>query len=340
MCKSCIVACPAQTLPFKRLEEHHWKEIKGTFIVSSKDRKMRFTSSSGGVARTLVKGSLEKEIVDSAYTLRRTREYPWAEGTFWKEFVDIATMPNSVYLPILAYENFRPDQKKGNFLLVGTNCQLIGARNILGKEGSRACTISLCCKQQKTLGFALFVAKRLGIVLNRESSEGISFRGEGWPGRIRIGCSAMDWEDAAGLPYGKKLWRVPGCRFCPNPAGADVDLTLADPWQIYGDDKVGSTLVIAWTKKGIDLLRNNEDLLDVGTIGAESAKESIGWPLVQKRQSLVDHYMKKNTTFRTNVIASIDDFTISLMESVLSRYRLPKFMYKVLGHLPNMENLL
>lgn len=49
---------------------------------------------------------------------------------------------------------------------------------------------------------------------------------------LRLQPKKIAWEKAALMPFGKKLWMVPGCNICGNPFGIDVDITVLDPWNI------------------------------------------------------------------------------------------------------------
>ena len=155
-----------------------------------------------------------------------------------------------MYLPILVNKYLNTVGNEKTILLIGTTCQLLAAEYFLKKKCEQLYKIALFCKQQKNLKSTCFLAKRTGFSPIDKNGAQVEYRGGNWPGQVKIGGKTMKWETAAALPYGKRLWRVPGCRMCPNPFGGGADLTLADPWGIDKAGDFGNTLIAVWTEKG------------------------------------------------------------------------------------------
>lgn len=84
------------------------------------------------------------------------------------------------------------------------------------------------------------------------------YRGEGWPGFVRINNNSIKWETAAILPFGRRLWCVPGCDICGDPFGMEInaDISLMDPWVIKEENSLGETLVTIHSDIGRRLLYN------------------------------------------------------------------------------------
>lgn len=61
----------------------------------------------------------------------------------------------------------------------------------------------------------------------------IRYRGNGWPGIVRVNESELSWNRAAQIPFGRRLWTIPGCNVCGDSFGTNVgaDITLMDPWK-------------------------------------------------------------------------------------------------------------
>ena len=338
-CGTCLGVCPARKLPDNPLTDDNWANLKGTFLIYARDEKQRFRASSGGVARILLAGLVDRGLVDCAYGLRKSLTYPWAEGRFWKRPVDPSEVPGSMYLPVMANENLKLKAATKTMLVIGTPCQLLGAERLLKNQTQRIYKIAIFCKQQKTFGFLHFMARRLGVSFDQESTMEISFRGEGWPGRLRIGSKSIAYEHAAALPFGKRLWRVPGCLFCPNPCGANADLTLADPWGIEQPGALGKTLTLVWTKQGQDLIDQNKELLGIEPIDVVSAKISLDWPGVQRKQRLADYYLGRKVRFRTMLGGIGERIQTQVYEAFLNRFRLSELGCKILAHLPNLGGI-
>lgn len=185
-----------------------------------------------------------------------------------------------------------------------------------------------------------FLAKRLGIDPLREPIRDIRYRGNGWPGEVCINGKVMPWEEAAALPYGKRLWRVPGCRSCPNPLGIGVDLTLADPWHIEPQDTVGMTMVMVWSQRGKDLLAAGRDLVMGRELDIDTVKESIGWNDLIKKQMLVGYYAGLAVPRNVMVAGGLERFQTRLYEMILDHHvKLPEIAYKILAHFPNLSDI-
>ena len=338
-CEICFTVCPARKLPDNPLTDQNWANLKGAFLVFPRDNEQRFRGSSGGVARTLLASLVNRGLVDCAYGLRKSSRYPWAEGRFWNPPVQSSQIPGSMYLPIMANKNLKLRTATRTLLVIGLPCQLLGAEELLKNQVQCIYKVAILCKQQKTLGFLYFIAKRLGISFNPESDMEISFRGAGWPGNFTIGSKTMPFEQAARLPFSKRLWRVPGCLFCPNPSGGNADLTLADPWGIEKPGTLGKTLTLAWTKEGQDLLEQNKELIEIEPIDVIYAKKSLDWSGMQRKQRLMDYYLGREVSFRVMLGGIGERIQTKLYETFLNRFRLPELGYKILTHLPDLGGI-
>ncbi len=338
-CGRCVTVCPSHRLPNEKPLNKCWQEIIGCVLSYAKDNEIRKNASSGGVARMLLSGTLSKGISESAYCLRYIRDYPWAEGYLWKGGVTLEDVPNSMYLPILTMKNLRFKKPLESILLIGTTCQLLAATRLLNGRVNKIIQIAIFCKQQKTIGLTKFIAKRLGIQFEQNRGHQMSYRGKGWPGRITIDEKEISFEEAASLPYGKRLWRVPGCLCCPNPFGIGVDLTLADPWGLEESGALGKTLVLIWTEQGKKLLELNRDLLIEESIDIPSVKKSIGWQALEHRRVLVDYYAGAEVPFRVICAGVAERISTRIYEATLESMNLPDILYKVMAHIPDAATL-
>ena len=237
-------------------------------------------------------------------------------------------------------KNLKPNKPLDSILLIGTTCQLMGATRLLKGKVGKIFQIAIFCKQQKTFAFTKFIAKRLGIKMELTERKKVSYRGHGWPGKIFIGNNSMEYEKAAALPYGKKLWRIPGCRYCPNPFGIDVDLTLADPWGIEKTDTPGKTMVMVWSEQGKKFLESINDLVIEKDIDIQSVKKSIDWEALKKRQKFVEYYAGIKVPSKVAVAAELEQIQTIIYQKILKTVRLPDILYKVMAHLPDIGKII
>jgi coenzyme F420-reducing hydrogenase beta subunit len=331
--------CPAASLPDNYLHLKDWDSIHSIFLAYAASDELRFNASSGGVARTLLAGSVDRRQVDCGYALAKHPAFPWAEGSFWKPPVDLSNVPCSMYLPILANKNLKIEAPVDKLLLIGTPCQLMGAEALLKDKVQELYKIAFLCKQQKTLDFLRFVAKCLGVSQTEQSRVEISFRGQGWPGKLSFGTKRMSFEEVASLAFGRRLWAVPGCRLCTNPLGVNVDLTLADPWGIEKPGGLGKTLTVVWNQRGWDLLAENKDLLMIEPIDKSAAESSMDWAGVRRKQRMAAYYSGEKVPLRVKVGALGESIQTRLYEALLRSRRLSQLECKILAHLPDLRKI-
>jgi coenzyme F420-reducing hydrogenase beta subunit len=341
-CQACIRSCPAHRLPEAGLDPKKLDTALGFSLAAARDRQIRRQASSGGAGRLLVKTALDSGLADLAYTLKNAAAYPWAEGGFWQKGDDLASMPNSMYLPILAMKNLRLKEKRKSLLVVGTPCQLVAAEALAGKKADRLFKVAIYCKQQKDFRATEYCAKRLKITTRGEAPgqiREVAYRGEGWPGRVMVNRRNLAWEQAAGVPFGKRLWRVPGCRFCPDAFGIDVDLTLLDPWGIRQENPLGETLVVAWTKQGLALLAAAGGELQVEPLAPEEGKRAINLGDMRRKAALVNYYLGWPVPLTTRLAGLGERLQGWMYEALLERFSLPTIAHKLIAHAPDLRDL-
>lgn len=335
-CRKCIEVCPAVDLPYFLAKEADFNNMEGIYIGRSRNLRVSAAASSGGVARTLLITALDKHIADVAFCVARSDSYPWAEGKYYGMADNFGTIANSMYLPILVNKNLKKIQNESTMVVVGTHCQLMGMERFYRKSPVRLIKIALLCKQQKTFEFTRFIAKRLRQVLDNRTH--VDYRGSGWPGKMKIGNQEIFWEDAASLAYGKKLWMVPGCRFCGHLLGWNVDITLADPWGIENESKEGKSLIFIRTSQGKEFLKLCKDIILIKEITADDAKKSIQWEGYKRKQRLISYYLYKGMHGRRDRMAKAADIQRHFYELILQRIPLPRIALKILDHIPFMED--
>ena len=222
-CKRCVAVCPAN----KREDySSYFKgfEAKGYFLGWNADEGVRRECSSGGVAKTIVVESLRSGLADGVYTLRRTEDFPFAEGEFYTKdnIPAYGDMPNSVYHSVPVCRNIGKVGRCGRLVVVGTACQLRAMNVALKGKADEVIRVCIFCKQQKTLGSTRFIAKMMGAEIPESLKFSARYRGTGWPGIVRVNGAKLSWNRAAALPFGRRLWTVGGCNVCGDPFGTNA----------------------------------------------------------------------------------------------------------------------
>lgn len=332
-CKQCVATCPAGDLPEKLLTVHEWDSCRDVWLGHATNRAVRHAASSGGVSRTLVASALKSGFCDKTYCVVQTSDFPWAEGQYLRHGDDIfSRLSNSIYLPILVNRNLQRDIAGMVLMVVGTNCQLMAAERFYRNSNIRLIKVAILCKQQKTIKFTDFMRNRL----KNKESQPLKYRGDGWPGAVSIADRALAWEDAAGLPFGKRLWRIAGCRFCGNPLGVNADLTLADPWGILSEKDAdgGRTLVMVHSEMGQMLLQNASDALVLDPVSVADAKRSIDWHAVLQQQSRIHWRMGQVRNPWKRLIYSAGDLQRRFYEKLLERFTPRSLFLKIMNRIP------
>ena len=234
-CGKCVRSCPAN-------KEYGYEGYfdgfaqKKYYLGYHADNRIRRESSSGGVCKTLIIDSLKNGMVDGAYSLKCTDSFPFAQGEFYtrEHIPSFGDMPNSVYHSVMACTEIDRIQPCKRLMLVGTACQLRALNSIIKDKCDEVVRVCIFCKQQKTLDSTRFLAKMMGTSVPPNLKFRPRYRGDGWPGIVRVDGFELPWNRAAQIPFGKRLWTVPGCGICGDSFGmeAGADITLMDPWTI------------------------------------------------------------------------------------------------------------
>jgi len=263
-CKRCVNSCPANKCEEYKNYFDSFK-YKKYFLGYNSNDKVRRESSSGGVCKTLIIEGLRSGYIDGVYTLKKTDKYPYAEGEFYtKENIpDYCDLPNSIYHSVMACTNVNRIERCNRLMIVGTSCQLRALEKIAKSRCNELIKICIFCKQQKTLDSTRFLAKIIGEKINNDKKFYAQYRGTGWPGIVKINNSSLPWHRAAQLPFGRRLWTVPGCDVCGDSYGieSNADITLMDPWIIRERNELGETLITVHTEKGLKILKDIHNIV-------------------------------------------------------------------------------
>lgn len=332
-CGKCVSVCPSNDLPDTFLTEQSWRDCRSFWLGHASDHDVCYSASSGGVARTLVASSLESKFCDQAYCLVKASEHPWAEGKYLSKGDDVLhSLSNSMYFPIPVNRNLKCDLNSGTLLVVGTNCQLLAAEKFYRGTGVSLIKIAILCKQQKTNHFTDFIYRRL----KAQKGALVKYRGGGWPGVVSVGDNKLPYDDAAALPFGKRIWRIPGCLYCGNPLGSNADLTLADPWGVWVNSKAegGRTLIMVHTKIGEELLQNSRRSLKIEPLEISDVKRSVGWIEIKKEQDRIRWRQGQVKSPLKRCVYYLGDLQRRLYEIILDRFTPYRIFLKILSHVP------
>ncbi len=340
-CQRCAKCCPANR-PMTDSSYMERLKHKSYFLGYNKDKAIRRASSSGGVCKTLIINSLLQELVDGVYTLRRLDTYPSGEGAFYTKdnvpsYKDLA---NSVYHSVMIGSNLKDVQTCNRLMIVGTSCQLRALEVALKGKYKELVKVCIFCKQQKTLDSTRFLAKAMGTKVPDNLNFSTRYRGEGWPGTVRVREAELPYARAAQLPFGRRLWTVPGCDVCGDPFGMEcgADITLMDPWIIKQANDLGETLVTVHTDRGLTLLRSCQDIV-MENRTYKSVKPALGLGDVWRKRQLVAYFRGKAEAPVNVKAAKAELLQRRLLRTMAERLpRLPILCYRIMAHFPDLRN--
>lgn len=347
-CKKCVDSCPANSV----------SEMSSCFSVlinrkyglsHNKDEIIRRNSSSGGATKTIIIDALQNGIVDGVYTLKKTDSFPFAEGEFFTKEnpPTFESMPNSVYHSVMLNSNIHKVQSCKRLLIVGTSCQLKGMKKALRGRCEELLSICIFCKQQKTVDSTAFLCKESKFGKYNKSDVFPQYRGNGWPGVINLNSAhnktELQYETAAQLPFGRRLWTVKGCNVCGDPFGIETqsDITVMDPWKIHKQNELGDTLITIHTNNGRLLIEKSPNL-ETCNVSYDEVKPALGEVDIKRKMLLVPFFRGQKVPFKIKVAGRLEKFQRSFLEKLLNILpALPIVAYKVINRLfPDLRNII
>ena len=342
-CKKCIKSCPAAI--GDQIEEYNRDfPKKKYYFARSNDADIRYLSSSGGTCKTLIIQALKQGLIDGVYTLCKTNKYPYAEGMFYsKENIPSHDdIPNSVYHSVMLNANIELIPKCKRLMVVGTNCQIKGMEVLLKHKCDTLIKVCIFCKQQKTLDSTRFWAKMMGVKINIDNYFDFQYRGNGWPGIVKLNQGKLPYARASILPFGKRIWTVPGCNICGDTFSQyHADLSLMDPWGgINAGDVQGSNLVVVHTTVGCEILNAVENL----ELIKKSYSEVIpGLSLkdINRKQQMIPYFQGKKCSARIKIAGILEIFQRNFFIFVLQLLpKMPIIMYRIIHKIPDLRNII
>ncbi|MCM1518493.1 MAG: Coenzyme F420 hydrogenase/dehydrogenase, beta subunit C-terminal domain [Pseudoflavonifractor sp.] len=342
-CQRCVRCCPA-----------HREGDPATYFADIRDKRyflgynssdeIRREASSGGVCRTLIVEALRSGLVDGVYTLGRDDEYPHAKGCFYTagNIPAYKDIPNSVYHSVMQCRELGAITKCDRLMIVGTSCQLHALERAVKGKYNTLIKVCIFCKQQKTLDSTRFLAKMMGRKIPRDLKFSTRYRGDGWPGIVRVMGAELPWNRAAQLPFGRRLWTVPGCNICGDPFGFEsgADISLMDPWTIRTPNRLGETLVTVSSAAGMELLGKVGQLtLEPRTY--EEVAPALDEPDIRRKQALVPYFKGADCTRRVALAGAMERLQRWYLRGIATLLpRMPIIFYRCLCKLPDWRKII
>ncbi|HJH25406.1 MAG TPA: hypothetical protein C5S37_01250, partial [Methanophagales archaeon] len=298
-CGICFNSCPGKYFDFdnfnlgifdKKPENILLGNFINCYLAHATDREIRYNSASGGLVTSLLIYALEKGIIDGALVTRMKKDNPLESEPFIARTKgEIIEASKSKYCPVPANVALKEivESKEGEkFAVVGLPCHIQGIRKAerVNKKLREKIVFHLgifCSHTDSFRGTKLLLRK---LSIKDKEVKKISYRGEGWPGKIQINLKNGDQRYISNQ---SSLWNIifnsffstpTRCLLCNDLTAEFADISFGDPWlpEIVSKEQVGKSIIISRTKQGEDLLNatNSDRYIESSQIEPEKVIQS------------------------------------------------------------------
>lgn len=222
-------------------------KLNNCFYGHSRNRDIRKNSASGGLTTELLCGLVNDNIVDYCIMVKNITDINNPEVLITNNIKEIVENKTSKYCPVpIGDIILRIKESNSRYAIVGLPCQVSALRKIFNNRNERLIFISLFCNHLPSANATLCIANTNGIYNIKK----ILYRGEGWPGFIRIFSNDKNIK----LPYRKTFAKYCGeyfwnfrCRICNDPFGENADISMGDAYFLK-DNGEGNTFCVIRNK--------------------------------------------------------------------------------------------
>jgi len=265
-CGLCLDLCPS----YGNFLEYCKNSVIGSYLniylAYACDDKIRYEASSGGIVTTLLLWALEKNVIDGAILTKMSKENPI------RTEVCVATTEREVLSCMGSKYNISPvgaalsqiKDKEGKFAVVGLPCHILAykkAAKRLKLDQKIVFYIGLFCNHTSYPQATKFLLEKEGI--NLTDVESISYRGNGWPGFMKIylknGRKKLLPSQECFLTYFSSYFFSPlRCLVCNDVTAELADISVGDAWlpELKKSDRLGSSILITRSFVGEKLIKN------------------------------------------------------------------------------------
>lgn len=356
-CGICYGVCPGHEVDFKQLNlEIFGKEPEDVLIGNylncyvghSTDYDIRYNSASGGLVTQLLIFALEERIIDGALVTRMKKDNPLEPEPFIartkKEIIEAS---KAKYCPVpanIALKEILESEDGERFAVVGLPCHINGIR--------KAEQINKSLKEKIYLHIGIFCGHApnfLGtefllntLKIKKEDVRNLSYRGEGWPGSMKISLESGElllpdyWNNLFGLNF----FTPARCLLCSDGICELADISFGDAWlPELSDDKIGRSIIVSKSEIG-------EQLLQVMKLKNRIELDRIGVKKVIQSQAGMLYFKKKNLNARSKLFKAVPkndnvlesdagDYLIALYSYLNAYISSKSFLRKLLRHTPS-----
>lgn len=273
-CGKCLRVCPGQEMDFPAINEAIFKDkqpksflghLIACYIGHTNDPNLRYRCASGGLITSLLIFALDHGVITGALVTRMNKEKPLEPEPFiarTKE--EIIEASKSKYCPVpanIAIKEIINADKDEKFAVVGLPCHIHGIRKAEMNDASLqkkiVLHIGIMCSHTDSFLATEYILRSHNI--QPEDVTSIDYRGCGWPGSMAI---QLHEGKKCYIPYRDFIWfhlmqyfMIHRCEYCFDGLNTLADLTFGDAWGLEVNDVQGTSLCLARTMIGDDLIK-------------------------------------------------------------------------------------
>lgn len=343
-CGTCLNVCSGSGVNFNKLNLEVFRKknedsIVGTYLNCylsySKNREIRYNSSSGGLVTQVLIFALEQGIINGALVTRMKKEKPLETESFIARTKnEIIEASKSKYCPVpanMALKEILNAPIHEKFAVVGLPCHIHGIR--------KAECLNEALKNKIVLHLGLFCHHGLNfeatnfflnsLEINKENINNIEYRGTGWPGYFKVTLKNKNIKKdlfSNFFNFPSIYFFTPRrCFMCSDALNELSDISFGDAWlPEYAEEKKGISVLVSRNEKGDQLLKKLEKENKVKLKVCNTSK-------VVKSQPHALYFKKKTLKARKNISITFNKpFTTDdtyLLESDIFDYLFIFFIY-------------
>ena len=261
-----------------------WGPVRGVWEGYAAADDIRFAGSSGGAATALALYCIEEGGMGGVLHTKSQDATPYLNETcFSQSREELLAAAGSRYAPASPCDSLHLiEQAEAPSVFIGKPCDAAAVNEARTRrpklDEKLGLSIAFFCAGTPSTQGTLELLKRAGVE-DPSTVTSVRYRGNGWPGmwtvhwrdaegRERI--AQQTYEESWGFLQAYRQWR---CYICPDHTGEFADIAVGDPWyRKVQSGEAGKSLIVARTKRGLEILRNAER---AGYIKLESNDSSL-----------------------------------------------------------------
>lgn len=349
-CGICYKTCPGHSIDFKLLnlkifnhnpQDYLIGNYSNIFVGHSKDKEIRFNSSSGGMITQFLIYALENKIIDGALVTKMKNDNPLEPEPFIaRKKEEIIEASTSKYCPVPVNSILKEILKsKGEkFAVVGLPCHIAGIRKAeeLNKNLKDKIILHLglfCAHTPNFKGTTDFLSE---LDIENNQIKNIYYRGDGWPGLMSFNFKngqKKTIDSIEGWQFISSIFYYPyRCLMCNDHTAELADISFGDAWHINNENNVGESILICRNQRIEETL---EDMEKYNTItksesSTNDLKKSQDYMLFKKkmigaRMKIFKFFGNKTPFYNRTFPISFKDYIIAFSlytEFLLIKHRM------------------